>query len=57
MVKVGDKIETEDGFQGIVTHIMKGADDRYLIFFKERRHPHYFIEGDKKYRILKEKDE
>jgi len=55
MVEIGDKIETEDGIQGYVTDILESVEGRYLIFFKDKRHPHYFIEGDKKFKILNSK--
>ena len=51
-VKVGDKIKTEDGIVGIVTHLLETEEGRYLICFKENKHPHYFVEGDKEFKVV-----
>jgi len=57
MVKIGDEIITEEGRKGIVTHILLSEDGRYFIVFKDEHSPHYFKEGDIKFRVkdLKEK--
>jgi len=53
MVKVGDKIEVSNGQKGKVTHILKGEDGRYLIYFKDNKYPHYFVEGDEDFKVIK----
>jgi len=58
MVKVGDNIETDDGRKGKVTDIiLNPKDGRYVILFRDEDCPHYFKEGDVKFKVkeLKEK--
>ena len=52
MVKMGDKIKVSNGIKGTITNILKGEDGRYLIYFKENGHPHYFIEGDEDFEVI-----
>ena len=53
MVKIGDKIKTEYGLIGTVTDIAKFNDNRYIVFYKCKDRPHFFIEGDEDYRVIK----
>jgi len=55
MVKVGDKIRTESGLEGEVTHILKNRyDGRYIVLFQDAETPHYLIEGDESFDIIEE---
>lgn len=53
MVKIGDKIKVNNKLEGKVTNILKGEDGRYVIFFKDRKNPHYFTEGDEDFKVVK----
>jgi len=56
MVKIGDRIKTENGFEGIVTYIDKSDDGRYILFYKENvLSPHYFLlEGDEDFEVVED---
>jgi len=53
MVKVGDKIKVKKGLTGKVTHILTGEDGRFLIYFRNGKQPHFFIEGDEDFEVIK----
>ena len=53
MVKIGDSIIVDDKEKGKVTHILRNIDGRYVICYKSDGNPHYFIEGDSGYKVLR----
>lgn len=55
MVKKGDIIETEKGQIGVVSDILVSTDNRYVILFKDKGCPHFLIEGDDIYKVVKRK--
>lgn len=54
MVKIGDIIEV-NGKQGEITDIRKLQDGRYLICIKNKERECCFIEGDKDFKLIKDK--
>ena len=56
MVKIGDRIQTTKGI-GYITKILMGIDDRHIIIYEIPRRTYSLIEGDDKFKIVKNEEE